>query len=68
MKQKNFIRDTEASQYPAKPGPERIRWKVMGISFVEKPVPSLNQCQPVQPLTSVDAWPTKSNQQLRNEY
>ena len=41
MKQGNFIRDTEASQYPAKPGPERIRWKVMGISSLEKPVPSL---------------------------
>jgi hypothetical protein len=68
MKQGNFIRDTETIQYPAKPGPERTRWKVMGISFVEKSVPSLNRRQPEQPLTSADAWPTKSNQQLRNEY
>ena len=64
----NFIRDTETIQYPAKPGPERTRWKVMGISLLETLVPSLSHRQPEQPLTSVDAWPTKSNKQLRNKY
>ena len=32
----------KSCQYPAKPGKMRTRWKVMGISFMEKTVPSLN--------------------------